>query len=163
MLARLPVKALIVIGSSAFAAMLVASANPAAAATAVELQDPPVLGTDGACTSQEPSHFSATYERRGVFDDTTWAQDRYVEYLIDGADKVLDARSRTAAVDTWERATATLHTAVAPGSGPFRIVIYEQADSIPPLAVGSHAVFDAALIRQDVRFDANALDSDCPG
>ena len=162
MLACLRVKNLAGFGSSVFAATLVVSAHAAAAATAVKLQDPPALGADGACTQVKPSQFIASYERHGAFDDTTWAQDRYVEYLIDGDGIVLDARSRAVVVNTWERATATLKTAAAPRSGPFRIVIYEEADSLPPLAIGSRAALDEALIRQDVTFDASALDPDCP-
>jgi hypothetical protein len=158
----LPLSALAAIGSAILTVALAASASPAGAANAIKLQNPPVLGADGACTSDRPSQFTATYERHGVFDDTSQAKDRYVEYLIDGSNTVLDARSRTVTVNTWERATATLKTAATPRTGLFRIVIYEEADSIPPLAVGSRADFDAALIRQDVRFDASALDSDCP-
>ncbi len=162
MLSGLPLSVLAAICSGILAAAFASPASPAGAANAIKLQNPPVLGADGACTSVRPSHFIATYERHGVFDDTSQAKDRYVEYLIDGANTVLDARSRTVTVNTWERATATLKTAVTPRSGFFRIVIYEEADSIPPLAVGSRADFNPALIRQDVRFDASALDSDCP-
>jgi len=126
------------------------------------MRSPPELSGNGGCRAGSPSQFSATYERRGVFDDTSWGQDRYGEYLLDGGDWVLDVRSRTVAVGTWERATATLETAETPLNGPFRIVVYEEADSVPPLERGERAAFDRALVRQEIRFDPEALDPDCP-
>ncbi len=132
------------------------------AANAVKLQEPPELTRDGGCTPGNPSQFSAVYERVGVFDDTTWARDRYVEYLVDGANTVLDSRARSVGLGNWERATATLETAHTPQTGPFKIVIYEVADSIPTFARGTQAQFSTLLIRQQIRFNARALDPDCP-
>ena len=137
-------------------------AERAGAAEAIDLQSPPQVARDGGCTASDKTSFSATYERRGIFDDTTWAQDRYSEYLIDGGGKILDVRSRMAAVKTWQRSTATLATVASPASGPFSIVIYEEADSLRPHAIGSSPRLAAGLIRQQIEFDANALDADCP-
>lgn len=137
-------------------------AKKADAAEVVDLQSPPQIVRDGGCTASDKTSFSATYERRGVFDDTTWAQDRYSEYLIDGGGKILDVRNRIAAVKTWQRSTATLATVASPASGPFSIVIYEEADSLRPFAIGSAPRLAAGFIRQQIEFDANALDVDCP-
>ena len=136
--------------------------TPAMAIEAINLEAAPHIVRDGGCNSADSTSFGATYERRGVFDDTTWAQDRYTEYLLDGSGQVLDARSRLAPVNTWQRVTAVLKTSRSPRQGPFEIVIYEEADAAPPFAKGERADLEPSLVRQRAQFDAHGLDADCP-
>ena len=140
------------------------------AATVISGPAPPVLIQDGNCQpGSAPTQFRTAIEATGQNADVTTVGidaevDLFRTYLLDGNNTVLASTGHGVKVGTTKVFDPIYFVvSAAPSTGPFRIVVYEKmSPSNPKFAIGSKVKLDAALVRAELGFDANALDPDCP-
>ncbi|MEM6490430.1 MAG: autotransporter outer membrane beta-barrel domain-containing protein, partial [Pseudomonadota bacterium] len=120
--------------------------------------DAPTLLRDRACTAASQTQFRARITVRGDTTDDRPNRDAYAIYLLDGAGRILDSRARRQRVGQSRTRNETLRTRVDPRSGPFRVVVVDAANT---MLQGRGQTLGATPIVTR-RFDAAALDADCP-
>lgn len=139
--------------------------NSANAVTVQSFNGPVTLNRDGTCTASglaTETRFDLTGTALSVLDTVNdgGGNDFYDVYLVDGAGTILFAS--TGVVNTGPAFfNGTFNVSVNPASGPFTFRVTENT-AVAPTVQAQGATFSQTALAT-LSFDANALDSDCPG